>query len=153
RLTNAGAFVKRCEFTDALDELIWDRLPEGAFGPPRKPDAESLPRFTVLYVHGWKHGAGWDDPDLKEFQRLITQLATTNPKRQVLGVYVSWNAAWDLGVVDNLSFWSKKLIADRIAQSAVVTKIVGAIGSTRRTTGPTADQFIAIGHSFGARLL
>jgi hypothetical protein len=153
RLTNGGAFVNRCEFTDALDELVWDRLPKGAFGPPRKPDAKSLPRFTVLFVHGWKHGADPADSNLTEFKRLIARLAHTNPDRQVLGIYVAWNAAWGLGVVDNLSFWSKKLIADRIAQSAVVTKIIGAIGATRTKTGNAADQFIAIGHSFGARLL
>jgi hypothetical protein len=153
RLTNAGAFVNRCEFTDALYELVWDRLPKGAFGPPRIPDAKSLARFTVLYVHGWKHGADPTDSDLTEFKRLIARLADTNPDRQVLGIYIAWNAAWGLGVVDNLSFWSKKLIADRIAQSAVVTKIVGAIGATRTKTGTAADEFIAIGHSFGARLL
>jgi hypothetical protein len=153
RLTNAGAFVNRCEFTDALDELVWDRLPKGAFGPPRILDAKSLPRFTILYVHGWKHGADATDSDLTEFKRLIGRLADANPDRQVLGVYIAWNAACGLGVVDNLSFWSKKLIADRIAQSAVVTKIVGAIGASRKKTADAADQFIAIGHSFGARLL
>src|SRR5215831_17057375 len=147
RLTNAGAFVKRCEYTDAMYELVWDRLPRGTFGPPRKPDAKSLPRFTILYVHGWKHGADAADSDLTEFKRLIGRLADTNPDRQVLGVYIAWNAAWGFGVVDNLSFWSKKLIADRIAQSAVVTKIIGAIGASRKTPTGTADQFIAIGHS------
>jgi hypothetical protein len=119
----------------------------------RKPDAKSLPRFTVLYVHGWKHGADPADSDLTEFKRLIARLADTNPDRQVLGIYVAWNAAWGLGVVDNLSFWSKKHIADRIAQSAVITKIIGAIGATKTTTVTATDQFIAIGHSFGARLL
>ena len=50
RLTNAGEFVDRCEFTDALDELIWD-LPRGRFGPRVKPGATTLPKFTVLYIH------------------------------------------------------------------------------------------------------
>jgi hypothetical protein len=153
RLTNSGEFVRRCDFTDALYELVWDRMPPQAFGPPAKPGVKSLPRFTVLYVHGWKHGAEPADSDLVNFQEMIARLARANPERQVLGVYVSWNAAWGLGFLDNLSFWSKKTIADRIAQSAAVTRIIGAFGSLRRMTGPAADQFIAIGHSFGARLL
>lgn len=156
RLTNSGEFVRRCDFTDALYELVWDRMPinvPGVYGPPRRPDARSLPRFTVLYVHGWKHGADPADTDLVNFQDLIARLARANSDRQVLGIYVAWNAAWGLGVVDNLSFWSKKTIADRIAQSAAVTRIIGAIGATRRKTDPAADQFVAIGHSFGARLL
>jgi hypothetical protein len=103
RLTNDGAFVNRCEFTDALYELVWDRMPQGAFGPPRKTDATSHPRFTVLYVHGWKHGADSTDSDLTEFKRLIERLADTNPDRQVLGVYIAWNAAWGFGIIDNIS--------------------------------------------------
>lgn len=152
-LTNAGAFVDRCQYTDALYELVWDRLPIGAFGPPRKADAKTLPRFTILYVHGWKHGSEAADSDLMAFQDLVRRLADTNLDRQVLGIYVAWNAAWGLGVVDNLSFWSKKLIADRIAQSAALTKIIAAIGASRMQRGGASDQFIAIGHSFGARQL
>jgi len=152
RLTNAGEFVRRCDYTDVLYELVWDRLP-AEVSPPKKPGAKSLPRFTVMYVHGWKHNAEEDDSDLGNFRTLIRKLADANPGRQVLGIYVAWNARWGLGVLDNLSFWSKKHIADRIAQSAAVTKLVGAIGATRRTTNEVADQFIAIGHSFGARLL
>ena len=78
--------------------------------------------------------------------------------KQILGVYVSWNAApklfpFNLPYLNNLSFWSKERVADRIAQSAVVTKIIGAIGTMRETSAAASDQFIVMGHSFGARIL
>jgi pimeloyl-ACP methyl ester carboxylesterase len=150
RLTNDGLFFNRCELTNALRELDWEK--PKPYGPAIKPNAVNLPRLTVLYVHGWKHGASREDPDRIAFTKLIKKLKKTyKDKKQVLGVYVSSNASNDLGILDNLSFWSKKTVADRISQSGVVTRIVATIGAMRRANH--GDQFIAIGHSFGARIL
>jgi hypothetical protein len=94
-------------------------------------------------VHGWKHDANSDDPDFLKFKELVKRLANIHEgKKQVLGIYVSRYATFIGWPVDNLSFWSKKRIADRIAESAVVTKIVGAIGSLRDRRRP--DLFIAM---------
>src|SRR5262245_21648638 len=153
RLSNDGFFVNRCELTDALYELDWEKRDPDDL-PHRKPGAVPLPRLTVLYVHGWKHGASREDDDRNAFTQLIQDLHTNyKNKKQVLGIYVSWNASNELGVLDNLSFWSKKTVADRISQSGVVTKIVATIGAMRRVNQDKLDQFIAIGHSFGARIL
>jgi hypothetical protein len=146
RLTNSGQFVDRCELTDALDELIGDK--KLAWGPKWRKGAEELPRLTLLYVHGWKHDA--HSEDLKQFTRLVDELNDANKdKKQILGVYVAWNASWHLGWLNNLSFWSKERIADRIAESSVLTKILSSLGAMRRPQ----DQLIAVGHSFGARML
>ena len=162
RLTNAGEFVDRCELTDALYDLNWD-LPKGYFGTTAKSDAVSMPKLVVLYIHGWKHSAANDDPDYLHFTHLISQLANVNANRkQVLGIYIGWNAAskipplnWD--PFNNLTFWSKETIADRIAQTGVITKIVGSISAILSNAPDSVDssenQFIAIGHSFGARML
>jgi hypothetical protein len=161
RLTNDGKFVDRCELTDVLYELNWDMpLHPNEFRPNPKPDAKPLPKFVVLYIHGWKHSASEDDGDVQSFTSLIDRLASSNPdQKQVLGVYIGWNAASKLppfnwSPFDNLTFWSKQAIADGIAQSAVTTKIISSIGSVMsRGDNAEANQFIAIGHSFGARLL
>ena len=152
-LTNDGQFVDRCQLTDALDELISKQTMETQpFGPNWRQGALELPRLTVLYVHGWKNDA--NSEDLEYFKKLIEALTDIHKsKKQVVGIYIAWNAAWHLGVIDDLSFWSKENVADRIAESGTVTKIVSAIGALRHTTLDPADQFIAIGHSFGARLL
>jgi hypothetical protein len=114
---------------------------------------------VVLYIHGWKHGAAEDDSDLVNFSKLIGQLASANAAtKQVLGVYVGWNATskippLNLFPFNNLTFWSKETIADRIAQSAVTTKIISSVGAVMSAGDSAANQFIVIGHSFGARLL
>jgi hypothetical protein len=160
RLTDNGEFIDRCELTDVLYELNWDS-PEhpGEFRPRRRLEVKPLPKFVVLYIHGWKHGASEFDSDVGSFRALIDQLAHTNSgKKQVLGVYVGWNATskvflFDRFPLDNLTFWSKETVADRIAQSAVTTKILSSIGSVMSQGDSAANQFIVIGHSFGARML
>src|SRR5262249_10096600 len=103
RLTNSGQFVDRCELTDALDELIGDQ--KLSFGPPWRKGAKDLPRLTLLYVHGWKHHD--KSEDLERFKEFVRELQAEHTEKQVLGVYVAWNASWHLGWLDNLSFWSK----------------------------------------------
>src|SRR5262249_30400361 len=81
-------------------------------------------------------------------------LRAKDTKRYVVGIYVGWNAEAPLwGWLENITFWVKKNNADRIAQSASVTQIYSAIGSVVRSDPEQKDQFIAIGHSFGARML
>lgn len=161
RLTNNGSFIDRCELTDVLYELNWDspRAARG-FGARRKPDAISLPKFIVLYIHGWKHSASNNDTDLLNFTKAISRLNQVNATdKQVLGVYVGWNATskapfFDRFPLNNLTFWSRQRVADRIAQSGVITKILSSISAVL-SDGDRSDenQFIAIGHSFGARIL
>ena len=160
-LANDGQFLDRCELTDALYELNWDvergeitNANERQRRPKVKPGAESRPRLTLLYVHGWKHDASDTDSDLVAFKKLVKILDKRyRDEKQVLGVYVTWNALNGWGIFDNLSFWSKKRIADRISQSAVVTKIIASIGAMRQRDEKRFDQLIVIGHSFGARMV
>ncbi len=160
RLTNSGQFVRRCELTDALDELSWDSpLHPKEFRPPVKPGVKPRPKLVLLYVHGWKHNGDAGDPDLIAFSKLVAKLQGANAgTKQVLGIYIAWNATPSLppltfGPFANLTFWSKERIADRIAQSGVVTKIISAVGAMRRSTDDGSDQFVVIGHSFGARIV
>src|SRR5262249_49069619 len=91
------------------------------------------------------------DPNYVNFQKMIADLAKDSTK-QVVGVYVTWNASTGNAILDLASFWSRQRIADRITQSGVVTRIVSMI-SINRGHSKNRDQFIAIGHSFGARML
>ncbi|MCK1574072.1 hypothetical protein [Bradyrhizobium sp. 174] len=160
RLTNAGEFVDRCELTDILYDLNWDyeRCPR-EFRPRISPSAERLPKLVVMYIHGWKHSGDNEDEDRKRFGEFVAKLSVANRhKKQVLGIFIGWNAKarlfpLTLPYLENLTFWTKKRVADRIAQSAVVTKVVGAIGAVLNQSQTADDQFVAIGHSFGARLL
>jgi hypothetical protein len=56
RLTRLGEFVDRCELSDVLYELNWDRpLSHGVRGPRFDPAKPKLPKLAVLYIHGWMH--------------------------------------------------------------------------------------------------
>lgn len=154
RLTNLGEFVERCELADVLYELNWGRDDQIGHSPvDYDPSAPKLPKLAVLYIHGWKHGAKVDDDDRVKFGELVDRLRERHRgEKYVVGVYVSWNASADLPEpLESLSFWVKKNGADRISQGGAVTKIVSSIGAVVRKSGQ--DQFIAIGHSFGARML
>ena len=154
RLSNLGEFVDRCELADVLYELNWGRNQQVDRAPAKfDPLAPKLPKLAILYVHGWKHSADKEDDDFVKFTELVERLRERHKgEKHVVGVYVSWNASADLyEPFESLSFWVKKNNADRISQSNAVTMIVSSIGSV--VSRGTSDQFIAIGHSFGARML
>jgi len=145
RLTDDGEYVKRCELTDALQEL-------------RAPG----PQLALVYVHGWKHDARPQDTDRLNFAKLLDLLyarEAQNPHpRRLVGVYVSWNGQRsDVPIANNLTFWGRKKAADLVTQSAIVTKIISAIDGIERkrlAANPAIDDVtIYIGHSFGARML
>lgn len=50
-----------------------------------------------------------------------------------------------------LTYRSRQRAADRISESAVVSKLVGAIDSVRRKAMQPDDLVVSIGHGFGAR--
>lgn len=157
RLTDNGEYVDRCELTEVLYDLACDEQPSTRGSQRRcRPEAVGLPKLTLLYVHGWKHGSDPEDPDYLNFKKLIKKLQDDNKgKKNVLGVYVGWQAdvKWLPWIFKNLSFWDKKATADNIARSGVVTGIVGSIATFSNSARGKGDQFFALGHSFGARIL
>ncbi|CCD84251.1 exported protein of unknown function [Bradyrhizobium sp. ORS 285] len=162
RLTNEGSLANRCELTDVLNEIVWDLCADPPDAPFRercfnrrvtvKQGAVSKPKLIVLYVHGWMHAANRNDENYTQFDTLVQRLAAASPDKQVLGIYIGWNGSTGNGFLDYFSFWSRFRVADRITQSAILARIVGTIGNIRGVSGKR-DSFIAIGHSFGARML
>jgi hypothetical protein len=156
RLNKLGEFEDRCELTDALNELAWDVGPRAASGMqiPRYPGAMSRPKLVVLYIHGWLHDGAEDDDNLVSFKEVVRQLAERRKDiSQVTGIYVGWPGKWNIPIVDYLSFWGRMQTADRIAQSAVVTRIIGIVDSILAQSNLPGNTFITIGHSLGARML
>jgi hypothetical protein len=132
---------------------------------------------VILYVHGWKHGAGSDDEDVKRFRRILASARTletgdNNTPRKVVGIYVGWRGkSWNLpGALVNLSFWSRKAAALRVSHGSVqelfarlrsVQQFYNSADSPdcaipregRLTTGGCRVRTLMIGHSFGAWIL
>ena len=141
RLTDDGLFANRCELTDVIYAIR---------NPPK-------PVLVVWYAHGWKHNAEPRDDDLKAFKDLVTELNEQQPlkqRRHVVGVYIGWDGGvGPRGPLQNASFYNRKQAADRISQSAVLTKVVAMAKYARKQRGTPEDMAIMIGHSFGARIL
>lgn len=140
-LTNQGELAHRCQWTEVLHALRLER-----------------PQIVVMYVHGWGHDGNAEDADLARFGAYVAELArreaSRQTPRQVVGIYIGWPGTLsDLPVVHELTYWSRQRAADRISQSAVVSKLVGAIHSVRRKARQSNDFIVFVGHSFGARIL
>jgi pimeloyl-ACP methyl ester carboxylesterase len=153
RFTDNGQLVDRCEQTDAFYELNWNHRFKDTQAANITPGTTLRPKFVVVYVHGWKNDARQDDGDYPKFKNLVDKLASDyKDRKQVVGIYVSWYArSWP--VVDNLTFWSRMRAADRIAQSAAVTKFIAGLESILSRDVDKQNQLIVIGHSFGARMV
>jgi len=76
-LTNDGLFVNRCQITDALYEMNWD-VPK-AWGPKAKQGAPNLPRWGIIYIHGWQHSARKGDRDRDKFEKFIRNVHEKRP--------------------------------------------------------------------------
>jgi len=80
--------------------------------------------IIVVFVHGWKHNADFCDSNMCCFRDMLQQISeldkhysTPQTRRQVVGVYVGWRGLSMTGgsLWENLSFWTRKETATRVA--------------------------------------
>jgi hypothetical protein len=143
RLTDYGQHVDRCELTELLKVL-----------------GQQVHQIVVLYIHGWKHNSDESDSDKMAFHLLLKSLRKkeeqTSSPRQVVGAYIGWNGKTTLvpiPLIEEFTFWARKRAADRVTESGVLAKIIGAIAHVRELQQQPDDLLLLMGHSFGARIL
>ncbi len=114
-----GWFADRRQM-DALFTLL-DKL-------EKENDGSTL---IYVYAHGWKHNASSCDNNVICFSRLLERTdlvqrvqATMVDKdniqpRNVVGIYIGWRGLPFDGVLNNLSFWSRKDTAARVGRGGV----------------------------------
>src|SRR5262249_9710735 len=82
----------------------------------------------VIFVHGWKHDAAYDDSNVQSFRKVLTGLShienadgTGSCHRKVIGLYIGWRGRALLGgdLLENISFWDRKNIAAKVAQGSI----------------------------------
>jgi pimeloyl-ACP methyl ester carboxylesterase len=110
--------------------------------------------IIVVFVHGWKHNARAEDPNLASFQKVLAQtaraeqLAQGTEKRPVLGVFVGWRGlSFYAGWLTNLTFWNRKTAALRVALGSV-RELFGRLRDYRRQQN-NEPVLVIVGHSFG----
>lgn len=137
----------------------------------RRLEGDGKQVLSFVYVHGWKHSADKDDPDVEKFRALLRSRAALFPDREIVGVYVGWQGnTVDLWGVRNLTFWSRKNAAHHVAEGRVRELFSRIRGLRAYWNGPQGGdehgcgwepgetdrcrlRTILIGHSFGGLVL
>ena len=142
---------------------------------------EQIDLSVIVFVHGWKHGAQLDDPNVQEFRKLLKSVGLQEGDqarrkglhaRKVVGVYVAWRGKpWVLpDLLLSLSFWARKEAARRVSVGSA-RELFARLRAIRRgynkappcktATGAASEQAekrprvrtLMIGHSFGGLIL
>jgi hypothetical protein len=133
--------------------------------------------LLVVYIHGWKHNAGWDsnsgkdDPDVTHFRKALEELSATEialsrkeeqnnvsrPPRKVIGVFMGWRgASITVPVIENLTFWDRKSTAHKVGHGEV-TEVLDRLDLMRKrrmdANPGSHSRLIVVGHSFGGAVL
>lgn len=115
----------------------------------------------VVFIHGWKHNAGFDDGNVQSFRRLLGFLASgdiTN-KRRPIGVYIGWRGlSVDLVGATELTYWGRKVVAEEVGKGGATEVLLRLqkVASRSPTGGngkPDGNLFVVVGHSFGGAIV
>lgn len=113
---------------------------------------------VVVFVHGWKHSARFDDEDVDAFRTTVMpKFAERHPEWHTVGIYVGWRgAALSLpSAIQNVSFYDRKSTADHVARGSV-RELFSHLRALRRNHVDKPGRQISvvlIGHSFGGLIL
>jgi pimeloyl-ACP methyl ester carboxylesterase len=132
--------------------------------------------LLVVYVHGWKHNAGWDeksgdDSDVTHFREALQDLSRTEvelsrkiqssgiprPPRKVIGVFIGWRgASITVPVIEDLTFWDRKSTAHKVGHGEV-TEVLDRLDLIRQQRmtrdSRSRSRLIVVGHSFGGAVV
>jgi len=114
----------------------------------------------VVFVHGWHHNARADDSNVRDFRRLLDEVAHAENRatqgglgRRVVGIYVGWRGeSLPVDYLSDLTFWDRKAVAERVAQGSV-RELFARLDHLRDEAclkgNEPAIRLLTIGHSFG----
>lgn len=127
--------------------------------------------IMVVFVHGWKNNAAFDNGNVETFRTVLKQLndlevalgATQHrAPRPLVGVYAGWRGLsiksdyFPIPLGKETTFWSRKSAAQRVGGYGAMTELMMDLEELQRnsnaslpTNGPQT-KLIIVGHSFGA---
>lgn len=103
---------------------------------------------TVIYIHGWNNNAAPDNSNYGSFKEALKVLAAVSDE-PVVGVYVSWRGRV-LPVSTYVDVGSREAAAARIGRGPLLSSLRAISAASHMNTD---SRVIAIGHSFGAKIL
>jgi hypothetical protein len=116
----------------------------------------------VLFVHGWKNNAAYDNDNVEMFRNILKQLGTAetiqtnHPTRKVVGIYAGWRGlSAMLEPFKELSFWERKNTAHKVGGYGAMTELLVDLetlqqaGNDSLAANAPRTELIIVGHSFG----
>lgn len=113
---------------------------------------------VVVFVHGWKHSAQFDDFDVTKFRDTVMPALTRGrPGSRAVGIYVGWRGApLDLPtLVQGITFYDRKATADHVARGSV-RELFSHLQAIRKEPVAASGREVRltlIGHSFGGLIV
>lgn len=153
---NPGFEVVYVEFTD--QGWLHSREQMTAALERAQPQTDDRrPVQLVVFVHGWKHNAGFDDKNVLAFRSAILPQFAHHAGRGVrtLGLYVGWRGnSIDVPGLDNVTFYDRKATADHVARGSIRELFARIrILSEKGHVEGSGVRVILIGHSFGGLIV
>lgn len=115
---------------------------------------KSTPRpLVITYVHGWHNGA--QSGDVAKFSEWLAEISHAELIQKAglrpIGVYLGWRGEiTTMPVVRQLTFFSRKAAAERLASNFDCYDAIAAVSQAAREAHGPGDQYtVLIGHSFG----
>jgi pimeloyl-ACP methyl ester carboxylesterase len=110
--------------------------------------------LLVVYIHGWHNSATSDD--VGRFKGFLSRLSTSRQvitnHLNVVGVYFAWSGdSLKIPVVNTLTFWDRKRVAERIASNGDCLDAIEQLSQAARIH--ERSYTFLIGHSFGGLIL
>ncbi|HEY4782092.1 MAG TPA: hypothetical protein VIH54_09765, partial [Chthoniobacterales bacterium] len=107
-----------------------------------------------VYIHGWHNSATSDD--VGRFKGFLSRLSTSRQvitnHLNVVGVYFAWSGdSLKIPVVNTLTFWDRKRVAERIASNGDCLDAIEQLSQAARIH--EKSYTFLIGHSFGGLIL
>ena len=103
---------------------------------------------TVIYIHGWKNSAKEGNGNLRNFENSLREIAAVSDV-PVFGVYVGWRGGVTYRPIQ-VDVASREAAAARIGGPSMLAALRAVSEATHRKGD---SSVIAIGHSFGAKIL
>ena len=126
--------------------------------------AEKKDVILLVFVHGWKHDARTDDPNLSEFCNILGGAVRREAEapggegaRQVLGIFVGWRGLSEFAAIDavaDATFWGRQAAGQRVATGSV-RELFGRLRHycNHRRDLDGAPLLVIAGHSFGGMIV
>jgi hypothetical protein len=152
-----GYDIAYIEFTDQ-GWLHFRDQSERAFTLIDKPDSREREVQVVLFVHGWKHSAEFDDLDVRKFRDVVLQaFADQHPERYTLGLYIGWRGqSVSVSGLDSVTFYDRKFTAEHVARGSI-REVISRLRALQNRANPGPQKrrvhVTLAGHSFGGLIL